>query len=107
MIFSLLARPTSDSLTLGLDPRVDVSRLDLRVGRILSGRHHPLAERMSVLEVDVGENSPRTAVSNLGKITELEEVTHYLFSKYFSFIGELTMLSMNVNNAFWPLCVHV
>ncbi|XP_026225060.1 aminoacyl tRNA synthase complex-interacting multifunctional protein 1b isoform X2 [Anabas testudineus] len=79
------ARPTSVSLPLGLDPRVDVSRLDLRIGRILSGRHHPLAERMSVLEVDVGENSPRTVVSKLGEITKLEELQ-----------GCLTVLLCNV-----------
>lgn len=75
LTFSLIAHPTSESLPLELDPRADVSRLDLRVGRILSGRHHPLANTMSVLEVDMGENSPRTVVSKLGKITQLEEVT--------------------------------
>ncbi|XP_068569201.1 aminoacyl tRNA synthase complex-interacting multifunctional protein 1 [Cebidichthys violaceus] len=68
------ARPTSDSLSLGAEPRVDVSRLDLRVGRILSVRLHPLAEAMSVQEVDVGENAPRTVVSKLGGKTHLEEL---------------------------------
>ncbi|XP_054457833.1 aminoacyl tRNA synthase complex-interacting multifunctional protein 1-like [Anoplopoma fimbria] len=68
------ARPTSDSLSLGAEPRVDVSRLDLRVGRILSVRRHPLAEMMSVQEVDVGENAPRTVVSKLGGKTNLEEL---------------------------------
>ncbi|XP_075941179.1 aminoacyl tRNA synthase complex-interacting multifunctional protein 1 [Anarhichas minor] len=68
------AHPTSDSLSLGAEPRVDVSRLDLRVGRILSVRRHPLAEAMSVQEVDVGENAPRTVVSKLGGKTQLEEL---------------------------------
>ncbi|KAM6894631.1 aminoacyl tRNA synthase complex-interacting multifunctional protein 1 [Lycodopsis pacificus] len=68
------ARPTSDSLSLGAEPRVDVSRLDLRVGRILSVRRHPLAEAMSVQEVDVGGNAPRTVVSKLGGKTHLEEL---------------------------------
>uniref|UniRef100_A0A3Q0T2C0 Aminoacyl tRNA synthetase complex interacting multifunctional protein 1b n=1 Tax=Amphilophus citrinellus TaxID=61819 RepID=A0A3Q0T2C0_AMPCI len=57
------APSTSDLLSLGAESRVDVSRLDLRVGRILSVRHHPLAEAMFVQEVDVGENGPRTVVS--------------------------------------------
>ncbi|KAF3837559.1 hypothetical protein F7725_005023 [Dissostichus mawsoni] len=55
------------------DRKVDVSRLDLRVGRILSVRPHPLAETLSVQEVDVGENAPRTVVSKLGAQTDLEE----------------------------------
>eukprot|EP00064_Thunnus_orientalis_P022238 superscaffoldBa00007330_g22427 len=66
------ARP--DSLCLGAEPQVDVSRLDLRVGRILSVRRHPLAEMLSVQEVDVGENAPRTVVSKLQGKTDLEEL---------------------------------
>uniref|UniRef100_A0A3B4T2L3 Aminoacyl tRNA synthetase complex interacting multifunctional protein 1b n=1 Tax=Seriola dumerili TaxID=41447 RepID=A0A3B4T2L3_SERDU len=57
----------------GRRPRVDVSRLDLRVGRILSVRRHPLAETMSIQEVDMGENAPRTVVSKLGGKIHLEE----------------------------------
>ncbi|XP_056224956.1 aminoacyl tRNA synthase complex-interacting multifunctional protein 1-like [Seriola aureovittata] len=68
------ARPSSDLLSLGAEPRVDVSRLDLRVGRILSVRRHPLAETMSIQEVDVGENAPRTVVSKLGGKIQLEEL---------------------------------
>ncbi|KAM6908899.1 aminoacyl tRNA synthase complex-interacting multifunctional protein 1 [Xenentodon cancila] len=65
------ARPTSDPLFLGAESRIDVSRLDLRVGRILSVRRHPLTEDMSIQEVDVGENAPRTIVSKLaGKILD-------------------------------------
>ncbi|XP_022616616.1 aminoacyl tRNA synthase complex-interacting multifunctional protein 1-like [Seriola dumerili] len=68
------ARPSSDLLSLGAEPRVDVSRLDLRVGRILSVRRHPLAETMSIQEVDMGENAPRTVVSKLGGKIHLEEL---------------------------------
>uniref|UniRef100_A0A3B4T2B1 Aminoacyl tRNA synthetase complex interacting multifunctional protein 1b n=1 Tax=Seriola dumerili TaxID=41447 RepID=A0A3B4T2B1_SERDU len=67
-------RPSSDLLSLGAEPRVDVSRLDLRVGRILSVRRHPLAETMSIQEVDMGENAPRTVVSKLGGKIHLEEL---------------------------------
>uniref|UniRef100_A0A3Q3QC03 tRNA-binding domain-containing protein n=1 Tax=Monopterus albus TaxID=43700 RepID=A0A3Q3QC03_MONAL len=55
-------------------PRVDVSRLDLRVGRILTTRRHPLAETMSVQEVDLGEDAPRTVVSKLVWKTHLEQL---------------------------------
>lgn len=51
-----------------------MSRLDLRVGRILSVRQHPLTDAMSVQEVDVGENAPRTVVSKLGVKTNQEEL---------------------------------
>ncbi|XP_073330978.1 aminoacyl tRNA synthase complex-interacting multifunctional protein 1-like [Pagrus major] len=68
------ARPTSDTLSLGAEPRVDVSRLDLRVGRIISVRRHPLAEALTVQEVDLGENAPRMVVSKLGAKTHLEEL---------------------------------
>uniref|UniRef100_A0A3B5QQQ5 Aminoacyl tRNA synthase complex-interacting multifunctional protein 1-like n=1 Tax=Xiphophorus maculatus TaxID=8083 RepID=A0A3B5QQQ5_XIPMA len=68
------ARPVSDPLSLGAESRIDASRLDLRVGRILSVRRHPLAEAMSVQDVDVGENSPRTVVSKLGGLQDLDQV---------------------------------
>ncbi|XP_070849129.1 aminoacyl tRNA synthase complex-interacting multifunctional protein 1-like [Chaetodon trifascialis] len=68
------APPTPDSLPLGVEPPVDVSQLDLRVGRILSVRRHPLAEALSVQEVDVGEDAPRKVVSKLGGKADLEEL---------------------------------
>lgn len=80
---SLSARPSSDSLSLGAESRVDVSRLDLRVGRILSIRRHPLADAMTVQEVDVGENAPRTVVSKLGGDTQLEQVRLYSECAFF------------------------
>ncbi|XP_035531051.1 aminoacyl tRNA synthase complex-interacting multifunctional protein 1-like, partial [Morone saxatilis] len=70
----LSGRPSSDSLPLGAEPRVDVSRLDLRVGRILNVRCHPLAEGLSIQEVDVGERAPRRVVSKLGGKTQPEEL---------------------------------
>lgn len=57
-----------------MESQVDVSRLDLRVGRILSARVHPLAEAMIVQEVDMGENSYRTVVSKVGQEAKPEEV---------------------------------
>lgn len=83
-----VGRPTCDSLSIGAEPRVDVSRLDLRVGRILSIRRHPLAEVLTVQEVEAGETAPRTVVSKPGGETQLEEV-RTVHSKYYNFIIEM------------------
>ncbi|XP_026179552.1 aminoacyl tRNA synthase complex-interacting multifunctional protein 1-like [Mastacembelus armatus] len=66
--------PISDSRSLGAEPQLNVSRLDLRVGRLISVRRHPLAETMSIQEVDVGENAPRMVVTKLGGATHLEQL---------------------------------
>lgn len=72
-----------------------MSRLDLRIGRILNVRRHPLAETMSIQEVDVGENAPRMVVSKLGGKTNLEEVKQDLFYIYFyNFICKHTFFSI-------------
>lgn len=69
------ACPSPEPFPLEAEPRIDVSRLDLRVGRILRIRRHPLATLLSVQEVDVGESAPRTVVSRLAETTNFEEVT--------------------------------
>lgn len=53
---------------------IDVSRLDLRIGCILSAKKHPDADSLYVEEVDVGETAPRTVVSGLVNHVPLEEV---------------------------------
>ncbi|KAG8192508.1 hypothetical protein JTE90_018030 [Oedothorax gibbosus] len=53
---------------------VNVSRLDLRIGRILNAKKHPDAESLYVEEIDVGEDKPRTVVSGLVKFVPLEEM---------------------------------
>ncbi|KXZ47587.1 hypothetical protein GPECTOR_34g746 [Gonium pectorale] len=47
------------------DGPVDVSRLDVRVGRIVKAWKHPDADSLYVEEVDVGEDKPRQVVSGL------------------------------------------
>lgn len=64
-------RTESDSL-LEAEPRLDASRLDLRVGRIVSARSH--AHSLSVQEVDVGDPAPRTVVSKLGANIQLDQL---------------------------------
>ncbi|XP_077444346.1 aminoacyl tRNA synthase complex-interacting multifunctional protein 1-like isoform X1 [Stigmatopora argus] len=43
-------------------PPADVWRLDLRVGRILAVRRHPLAADLAVQDVQLGEGAPRAVV---------------------------------------------
>uniref|UniRef100_A0A8C9M1X6 tRNA-binding domain-containing protein n=1 Tax=Panthera tigris altaica TaxID=74533 RepID=A0A8C9M1X6_PANTA len=53
---------------------IDVSRLDLRVGCIITARKHPDADSLHVEEVDVGETAPRTVVSGLVNHVPLEQM---------------------------------
>ncbi|KFP50177.1 Aminoacyl tRNA synthase complex-interacting multifunctional protein 1, partial [Cathartes aura] len=53
---------------------VSVSRLDLRVGCIITAKKHPDADTLYVEEVDVGEASPRTVVSGLVKHVPLDQM---------------------------------
>ncbi|XP_064881223.1 aminoacyl tRNA synthase complex-interacting multifunctional protein 1-like isoform X3 [Oncorhynchus nerka] len=59
---------TNSESVLEEEPRMDVSRLDLRIGRIVGVRYHPLAGALYVQEVDLGEPAPRTVVSALRHI---------------------------------------
>ncbi|XP_078345985.1 uncharacterized protein LOC144631429 [Oculina patagonica] len=52
----------------------DVSRIDFRVGKILSAKHHPDADTLFVEEIDVGEETPRTVCSGLVGSVPLEEL---------------------------------
>lgn len=52
----------------------DVSRIDFRVGKIVSAKRHPDADTLFVEEIDVGEESPRTVCSGLVGSVPLEEL---------------------------------
>lgn len=53
----------------------DVTKVDLRVGRIVSCEKHPDADALYVEQIDVGEaEGPRTIVSGLVKYVPLEEM---------------------------------
>ncbi|XP_036372686.1 aminoacyl tRNA synthase complex-interacting multifunctional protein 1a [Megalops cyprinoides] len=56
------------------EARVDVSRLDMRVGRIVTAEKHPDADSLYVEQVDVGEAVPRTVVSGLVKHVPLDQM---------------------------------
>lgn len=57
------------------DAKVDVSRLDLRVGHIITALQLPDTDNLYV--VDVGEVSPRTVVGELAKHIPVEQVQYY------------------------------
>lgn len=63
------AAPSADSKP------VDVSRLDLRIGRIVTVKKHPDADSLYVEEVDVGEAAPRTVISGLVNHVPLDQVS--------------------------------
>jgi methionine--tRNA ligase beta chain len=56
----------------------DVSRLDMRVGRIVKADKHPDADALYVEEVDIGEGKNRTVVSGLVKHVPLEQMQNRL-----------------------------
>lgn len=85
--FCCAAGPASDPpVPLEAEPRIDVSRLDLRVGRILRVRRHPMSTMQSMQEVDVGESATRTVVSRLAETTNFEEVfaSKFIFATHFT-----------------------
>jgi aminoacyl tRNA synthase complex-interacting multifunctional protein 1 len=60
------------------DPKLDPSKLDIRVGKILSVERHPDAESLYVEQIDVGEENPRTVVSGLVKYLTVEQLNNQL-----------------------------
>lgn len=56
------------------DRPIDVSRLDLRVGKIIGVKKHPDADSLYVEEVDLGEGKTRTIVSGLVKHVPIEKM---------------------------------
>ncbi|XP_050525183.1 aminoacyl tRNA synthase complex-interacting multifunctional protein 1-like isoform X1 [Daktulosphaira vitifoliae] len=57
------------------DSPVDIGRLDLRVGKIISASNHPNADSLYVEIVDLGEEKPRNVVSGLVKYVPLEKMS--------------------------------
>merc|ERR1712121_191037 len=49
------------------DKPIDASRLNMKVGKIVSVKRHPDADSLYVEQVDLGEEKPRTIVSGLVK----------------------------------------
>lgn len=56
------------------DAPVDASRLEVRVGRVLTVAQHPGADHLYVETIDLGEAEPRTVVSGLAKFMKAEDL---------------------------------
>ncbi|AGI47659.1 EMAP domain protein [Thermoplasmatales archaeon BRNA1] len=52
-------------MTDGEEPFAAFRRLDLRIGTVVSVEDHPDAEKLYILKVDLGEEEPRTVVTNI------------------------------------------
>ena len=48
-----------------IQPFDDFRRLELRIGTVVEVNDHPEAEKLYILKVDVGEEEPRTVVTNI------------------------------------------
>lgn len=86
---------------------MDVSRLDLRVGRIIKAEKHPDADSLYVEQVDVGEPSPRTVVSGLVKHIPLDQVNQDSEGAVTSLSSELqtrVFLVLCRCRTVWPSC---
>jgi len=57
-----------------LSTEEDVSRFDIRVGRIVTCKNHEAADSLYVEQIEVGEAEPRQVVSGLRKFIPLEEM---------------------------------
>lgn len=55
-------------------PFADFRRLDLRLGTVKEVNDHPDAEKLYILKVDLGEEEPRTVVTNIKSIYSKEDL---------------------------------
>lgn len=55
-------------------PFTELSRLEIRVGKIVECERHPDADTLYVEKVDVGEEEPRTIISGLVKSVPLDQM---------------------------------
>ncbi len=70
MIYLILLVEPAPKATESIDP----SKLDIRVGRVLSVERHPEADSLYVESIDLGEDAPRTVVSGLVKFMKEEDL---------------------------------
>lgn len=67
--------PITDESTAAIElPLTEISRLEIRVGKIIECEKHPDADSLYVEKVDIGEEEPRTIVSGLVKFIPLEKM---------------------------------
>ena len=67
------AEPTKPEVpTISIDA---FAAVELRVGRVVSAEPHPDADRLLVMQVDIGEDSPRQIVAGIRAHWTPEEIT--------------------------------
>lgn len=66
--------PAADKAAAPAVEVIDISRLDMRVGKIVEVSRHPDADALYLEKIDCGEATPRTVVSGLVKFIPLEEM---------------------------------
>lgn len=71
-------KAAESAVTASADGPVDISRLDLRIGRIVDVKKHPDADALYLEKIDVGEEKPRTVISGLVKHVPIEEMQNRL-----------------------------
>lgn len=59
--------PTQKQAQGPVEKREDVTAFDLRCGKVVSAEPHPQSEHLLVLQVDVGDASPRTIVAGIAE----------------------------------------
>jgi len=52
----------------------DFKEVELKVGRVVSVEDHPNADKLMVIRIDLGEETPRTTVAGLKQHYEKEEL---------------------------------
>ena len=57
-----------------IQPFDDFRRLELRIGTVVEVNDHPEAEKLYVLKVDLGEEEPRTVVTNIKSYYPYDEM---------------------------------
>jgi methionine--tRNA ligase beta chain len=53
---------------------VDISALDIRVGKIVKAWHHPEADKLFCEEINIGEDKPRQLASGLRPFYKTEDL---------------------------------
>lgn len=71
-------KPAAAATEAASDGPVDISRLDLRIGRIIDVRKHPDADSLYVETMELGEDKPRTIVSGLVNHYSVDEMQNRL-----------------------------
>jgi len=67
-------KKTPASTASNLQTPVDISRLDLRVGKIINVKKHPDADSLYVEDIDVGEEKPRNVVTGVARFIPIEQM---------------------------------